>query len=242
MISGLYTAAAGMSSLLYKNDVVANNLANANTTGFKQQAAFSRAYLDYLKNDQGQPFVNERIKTDEVWTNFGQGALVKTNNDLDLALEGKGFFALETPGGVRYTRNGSFTLNESGELVDQQGNHVLGQQGKIKLNKERITVTPDGFLSQEGGMVDRLKIVNFQEPVQLSPVGYNLYKPSETVKIDTKPFSCSVNQGFLEASNVNSVESMVAMISYLRNYEADSKAVQAIDQTLDKAVNQVGRL
>jgi flagellar basal-body rod protein FlgG len=242
MISGLYTTAAGMTSLLYKNEVNANNLANTNTTGFKKQSTFSRAYLDYVQNDQGQPYANEAIKTDEVWTDFSQGTLVKTGNDLDLGIQGTGFFALETPGGVRYSRNGSFTINSNGELVDHMGNNVLGLQGKVKLNNELTTVTPEGFVYQAGLMADKIKIVNFEDTKKLSPAGYNLFKPADDAKVDKKPFEYAVSQGYLEASNVNSVESMVTMIAYLRNYEADQKAIQSLDQTLDRAVNQVGRL
>src|SRR5271169_1226580 len=114
MVQGIYLASMGMTPLMDKQDQIANNLANINTTGFKQSGTFIKAYQKYLANDQHQPFANSEIKTDETYIDYSPGTMQKTDSPLDVYIQGSGFLTVMTPSGIRYTRNGNLSLNSEG--------------------------------------------------------------------------------------------------------------------------------
>lgn len=244
MIQGISLAQQGMSALVQKQDQIANNLANANTTGFKQSNLFIKSYEKYVNNEKLEPFANREIKADEVYIDYREGRMKKTGNDLDFMIKGSGFFTIMTEKGVRYTRNGNFSLNPDGFLVTSDGSKVMAKNGFIRFHRDggRIRINHDGEVLQGEEEMGKLKIVDFKKPYRLLRDGNSYFRPQLPDNPVVKSPGFHIKQGFLEGSNVNAIQNMVEMISAFRNYEADQKALHAQDQTLDKAVNSVGRL
>ena len=246
MVNGLYTASRGMMNILSKQDISANNLANSNTHGFKSSQIATHVEIQIGKNEEKQWQQNERQTLGEVYTDFTQGPMIETQSHLDAALNGPGFFTVETADGIQYTRNGSFTLNGNQQLVTLTGHRVLDENQKpIMIRGQEFQIREDGALFSEGNPQGRLGLIDF--PIRgtksLFASGDGLLKnrdPKGNPPI--KALNTSAKQGFLEGSNVDTVSSMVAMIVQTRNYEADMKALQSIDQTLSKAVNEIGRV
>lgn len=247
MIRGLYTGASGMIAESMRTDVTSNNLANANTAGFKKDVAVMKDFASMLItriNDGAEAPVIGSLGigagVDEVATMHSMGAVRTTGNDFDLALEGKGFFAVETPRGIRYTRNGTFVKNSRNELVTQDGYRVLGENGPITIEGRKMVVDSGGNVVVDDQPIGTLQIVEFANEKQLAKEGSSLYiaAPGQT---GTRGAS-SVHQGTLEMSNVNVISEMVNLISNYRAYEINSKTVQSNDHLLDKAVNEVGKI
>ncbi|MGE3683469.1 MAG: flagellar basal-body rod protein FlgF [Bdellovibrionales bacterium] len=263
---GIYAAVSGAMAQNSRLDTIANNLANVNTTSFKKDRQVFSEYLStYEKpNDVIQvPRVPASIESfydmqggDTAYvnpagsfTNFEQGALRSTGGPLDFAIEGKGFFEVLTPQGVRWTRAGGFQMDRDGRLVTKEGHPVLreGQQDPeqrvIQLNSRNLTVSNTGEIFEGGDVVGRLAVVEFPDPTQLKKMGSSFYVLNGTTPQTAVPSRESrVHQGFLEGSNVNVVEEMVDMISANRVFEATQQAIKAHDQMDDKLINQVGRL
>lgn len=255
MIRGLYTAASGMLSEMARTDVISNNLANINTAGYKKDRAIFRTFpeMDINRIDDPiavspgekidpRPFIGilgTGVLLDEINTDISQGPIKNTSNPLDLALAGQGFFAVQTPGGIRYTRDGSFTRDERGYLVTAEGYNVLGQNGPIYLpDGDEITINERGDVYSGGNLMDRLQVVDFLNQRQILKQGDNLF----TTNQQPVPANPRVVQGALEESNVNPVGEMVNLITAFRAYEATSKVVMANDDTLGKAVNDIAKL
>ena len=243
MIQGIYTATMGMTPLMDKQDQIANNLANINTTGFKQSGLFMKSYQKFLENDSRQPFVNSEIKSDEVYLDYSEGPLKVTSIPLDMAIKGTGFFTVMTPDGVQYTRNGNFSIDSEGLIVTSDGSKVMAKDGYIKVDdRYPVTVTDKGEVVQDGEIKGVLKVVDFEKPYRLQRCGESRFRPLLPDNPEKTSQGYVVRQGYLEGSNVSVVKNMVEMISAYRNYEADQRALLAQDQTLDKAVNMVGKV
>jgi len=245
MIQGIYLASQGMSMLMQKQDQIANNLANVNTTGYKQSSLFAKAYEKYVADDELQPFVNREIKSDRTHIDFREGAVKKTGNPLDMMIRGSGFFTVMAPDGVGYTRNGNFSLDADGFLVTSDGYRAVGRDGYIRVDTESplpVRVTDRGEVLQGKEERGTLRIVDFKKPYRLLREGNSLFRPQLPDNPAVESPGYTIRQGFLEGSNVNIVKNMVEMISAFRTYEADQRALLAQDETLDKAVNQVGRV
>jgi len=247
MIRGIYTAASGMMVEVERTDVIANNLANAGTAGFKGDVAvtkdFAAVLLKRINDGPEAPYIGSTgagALVDEVATRQTQGSIRYTGNDLDLAIEGSGFFVVATPQGQRYTRNGSFTVNSQGQLVTADGYRVLGQGGPIQLNEGKVAITGEGQITVDGLPVGQLLLVDFADSRRLVKEGSSLYAAPEDMA--TQPSAGRVIQGALEGANVNVVSEMVQLIAAYRAYEINAKTVQTHDQLLDKAVNEVGRV
>lgn len=256
MIRGIYTAGAGMLSESIRNDVIANNLANASTTGYKKDIAITKDFRNMLimriNDGDSRPVIGSMGTgsiVDEVAVDHTGGAVRPTGNPLDVAIEGRGFFAVETPNGVRYTRNGSFTRSAQGDLVTAEGYRVLGEGGPISLgDAKKVAVASDGrvMITEEGQNgagdieVGRLQIVSFANEKQLVKEGANLFRAEPGAQAQRE--NALVREGCLEQSNVNVVAEMVNLIAGYRAYEINAKTVQAHDQLLDKAVNNVGNI
>jgi flagellar basal-body rod protein FlgG len=278
MIRGLYTGASGMIAQEARLDAIANNLANVDKTAYKKDLTLFKAFPDMIirrLNDDGlgitpagsydtMPFVGKLgtgVEVNEVYTLYEQGSLMRTENPFDVALDGKGFFAVMTERGERYTRNGAFTLNKDGILVTHNGLPVLGENGIIKLQKnnfminERGEILVNAALSLEPtdlvGMtqnnweqpvvIDKLKIVDFENIRELKKEGESLYRDTEYSGPALPAEEYKVVQGFLEKSNVNAVREMVDMIEVQRSYEANQKAMLTHDQELGRLINEVAR-
>jgi len=178
---------------------------------------------------------------DGTYSDMTGGTLRHTGNPLDLALEGSGFFAVETPAGLRYTRDGRFTLDGEGWLVTAEGHRVLGEAGPIQIQGTEVHVTEEGEIWVDGAPVAVLALRDFPEPQGLLREGSSLWAATEASG-PAQPAEARVHGGYLEESNVNVVMAMVELIAAYRAYEANQRVIQAFDQTLGKAVNELGRV
>ncbi len=242
MVNGLYTSAASMMHLQKKQDIASNNMANVNTTGFKISTLLTKTAIAHGRNDELKLHQDEDQNLDEVRINFSQGPLIQTDNDLDIAISGDAFFAIRTEDGLRYTRNGTFMLNNYEEMVNLHGDPVLKEStDSVHLAGDKLTVISDGSLFVDGNKVGTIGLYEFENINLLIPRGNGLYEnidPQNNEPVQSQ--TAVVRQGFLEGSNVDLVGTMVTMISQYRNYEASQKTMHAVDETIDKAVNQIG--
>lgn len=248
MLRGLYTASSGMIAQQKIVDVLSNNLANVNTSGYKKDTVSTMAFPGFqvIRNGGDSPsnngnigVMNYGVLVDTFNTNFSEGNIERTDGKLDFAIDGSGFFTISTPNGIRYTKDGSFTLNSSGYLVTKDGYYVMGQNGPIHLENGDISVDDSGNITLNDQVVDKLNVVDFSDYSTLRKEGNNLFFTTGGQPI---PSNATIKQGYIEGSNVNPVDEMVTMISAMRTYEANQKSASAFDETLDKAVNEVGRV
>ncbi len=212
-----------------KLEAVSNNLANAETTGFKKDSiSFDEKFKPLMNKD------------------YSQGPIVTTGNSLDFAISGEGFFKIDTQEGIKYTRNGNFNIDVNNLLVDQNGNPVLGQGGAIALEGEDInlelSINPNGEIFLGGEVIDTFDIVTFQDLTQLERDGKNLlsYKGETTQEVPVEQLL--IQSKALEKSNINVVEEMVRMIDYNRMFETFTKSMLSFDEIDSKAINEVGTL
>lgn len=249
MIKGIYTSALGLIPLQKKLEVIANNLANVNTTAFKRDDAFTNELISAstLFRD-GTINPTDKDVSQQTTTDFSQGTLQQTGNNLDVALDGQGFFSIQTRNGIELTRDGSFTLSTDGTLVTRNGDTVMGTGGAIRLDniqdlqKSQLVIERDGVVKAGDKIYGQIQIVAPENLNQLSKAGGNLYtlKSAGVVK-QVDPSAVSVRQGFLEGSNVNPIDEMIAMIQLQSNFEAGQKAIQSQDNSLGQA-DQVGQV
>ena len=262
MHEGLIIAASGGVKQQLKMDVLANNLANLNNAGFKSDGlVFREIYPPFDEDSSADASKNALlppndsnenvayVAVDTIYTDHSQGILHRTDNPLDLALEGDGYFEVNTPQGIRYTRNGNFRLDTGKFLVTQDGNFVLDsneQKMKIEDNGGLIDIGPDGTITVGKGMgnqqVGKIRLVKFEDPQVLAKEGNGLYKIMDNKIKPLVTDKIKVKQGVLEQSNVNSIEEMTNMITAIRGFEAYQKVVQSIDEADDQAVNSIGRV
>lgn len=248
MIKGLYTAASSMLANQNKMSLISNNLANVNTTGYKKdegiQESFPEMLISRIEKDKkpreiGSLGTGTRLQ--ETYTDLTQGSLYATGNELDLAIDGDGYFVVETPEGIRYTRNGNFTLNDNGQIVTNQGYLVMGEEGPMQtISGRNIQIDGSGQLYLDNLRGDSFLVVNFTNTDQLTKIGDNLYTSQVAGEEELADFQ--IRQGYLENSNVNVVQEMVKMIETNRYYTANQKVITAYDSTLDKVVNSVGSI
>ena len=286
MLRSFYTSTSGLKAQEQRMNNAANNLANVNRTGFKRDISVMKAFPEMLisrLNDQVQRLpigsidnapvigmMGTGVESNQTFIDFTQGSLVETENPYDIGLEGQGFFAIETPQGERYTRNGEFTLGTEGFLETKEGLRVMGEAGPISLQLNNFRIDRDGGIyynpqlqddsqrlvaerdnnwnSEE--LLDRIKIVNFDRPQHLEKMGSSLFKPAYEsnlhIPLSGEPQLLSGNQRpvvrwkMLEKSNINAVSEMVNMIEIQRAYEANQKVIQTDDQLLGRLINGVG--
>lgn len=251
MVKGLYTAYTGMVNSQHRLDVVSNNLANATTTGFKKEGCTTKAFdemmgikiKDMTVGRLNQPIGNLALgaKIGETYRDWGNGSMINTESTYDFALAGKGFFSVSFTNKIgetstMYTRDGSFQMNSEGYLVTKDGDYILGQSGPIQLptNINQLSVEPTGEIYADGMYVDTFALVDFEDYNYLEKYGENLFR---TVDGATQTDStATVNQGYLESSNINVVSEMVDMITIAREYESGQKVINAIDEMLGRMV------
>jgi len=239
MDAGLYTVAFSAVKQQMRLDVIANNLANINTSGFKADMS------DCLVSDPAkfdQKIALDSGKQAESMIDFTQGNIKSTGNALDLALSGGGFFCIETPDGIQYTRKGNFTLNKEGILVTQEGLPVLGDGGKISIDGLNVVVDDKGNILVDEDLSGKIKLVDFSDPSRLAKAGDSLFAPVGSDVAEAEAKGVTVRQGFLERSNVNAVKVMTEMIDALRGYESYQKVMQSMNDVTLKTINDVGRL
>ena len=259
MLRGLYTAYTGMLNEQYRMDILSNNLANADTVGFKKEGSTAQSYSEVMavkiKDTTEDPNIPKKlggmslgVKIGETYTDFSQGSFKDTGNTFDMALAGDGFFNIEFTNkagevSTKYTRDGGFTLTKDGYLVTKDGDYVLGTDGKIQLSTTAgsTVVTDDGQIYQDDVLMAQLKISEFEDTSYLTHYGETMWDAKEgAVELDVT--GTKVHQGYVEMSNISVVTEMVNMINLQRHYEANQKLITTYDDSLDKSVNQVGRI
>lgn len=256
MIRGLYTSGWSMLANSRKMDVISNNLANVSTNAYKKDTVVFESFPDVLArriNQAGNQLSSAssighmELGSDvgEIYTYYRQGQLIKTENQFDIAFHGTdtAFFTVgvqDDNGNITefYTRDGSFAVNEKGQLVTRDGYLVMGENGPITLGEGSFSVNNDGIIVQNNEVIDRLLVKDFENTGELRKYGSNLVQASEEAV--EREFTGTVMQGYLEQSNVNAIREMVDMIAVMRSYEASQKLIQAQDSTLEKVVNEVG--
>ena len=262
MLRGLYVAASGMITETRRTDVIANNIANAASSGYKRDEAIHQEFAPMLlkrindnQDDAVTSFRGFRLEqrpprvgnlglgayTAEIATDHMQGGMKTTGNMLDLAVSGEGYFAIQTPQGVRYTRDGSFYRQANGALVTARGQAVLNAQNRpIMLpDSANITIGAKGEIMDGQRRIDTLQFVQFDDRRAVLKQGDNLYRPQQGAQ--PQAATGDIQQGMLENSNVNIASEMVSLINNYRIYEAGSRALVTQDSMTDKTVNEVGR-
>ena len=263
MLKGLYTAYTGMLNEQNRMDVLTNNLANTATVGFKKEGTTSQGFDNVLayriKDMEGFGAWNNAnigigtpgVKIGENYVDYSQGAFRDTGNTFDVALSGSGFFNIEftTKSGdtsTVYTRDGNFSLTKEGYLVTKDGDFVLGTgtggaSSHIQIDPNiQASIDRSGRIMQNDKVVGQILVTDFEDYNYLERFGENCFTPVEGAKI-IEP-DAQVISGYLEQSNVQTVEEMVNLISITRQYEANQKVIQTYDTSLEIAVNRLGKL
>ena len=279
MIRGIYTGASGMDSMQVKMDTLSNNIANVDKTAFKKDTVIFKTFPELLLHrayDDGvgmtplgsfdtMPVIGKLgtgVEVNEIFTQFEQGALKKTDNQADIALNGEGFFVIQTDRGEMLSRSGAFILDRSGHLATPKGFPLLGEKGPIQVSQHNFQIKPNGEVWinavigndpenytgndmnrwEKPVLLDRLKIVNVENPRHLDKFGESMYtatpESGEPFKPDERAMP-EVLQNFLELSNVNIVKEMVDMIEVNRMYEMNQKAITTHDTMLGTLISQV---
>ena len=284
MLKGLYTAYTGMINEQHRMDVMTNNLANADTNGYKKEGATSQAFdnvlaykikdlseagnlpklistrkaidenevnneanPDYLQNRVRKVGMNLGVKVGENYVDYSEGPIKETGNTFDLAISDRGFFAIEytNKAGVtstKYTRDGNFTMDVQGYLRTQDGDYVLDEDGRRIRMDTALDVSIDraGTITQDGNYVATIGLTDFEDYDYLERFGENFFEPIEgATEIET---DSQIYSGYLELSNISMVTEMVNMIAIQRHYESNQKVITTMDETLDIAVNQLGKV
>ena len=232
-------SASGLRTRVQALDILANNIANSSTAGFKSDHEFSSLF----DSIDGEASAQNLTSANNGWTDFSQGTILPSGNPLNFALSGPGLFAVDGKGGQLYTRNGSFIVSTSGELMTTEGYPVRAKGGG------RITLAPgvevkadaQGRLSQNGQPVGQLEIVRFQKPTDLGKQGANYYKTSGP-GIKSQESEATVTQAALEGSNVSTAEATVRLVNVMRHYESLQKAVSLSTEMSRKAIEEVARV
>jgi flagellar basal-body rod protein FlgF len=243
------TAASGLRSRMEALDILSNNLANSNTGGYKVDREFYSLY----QGEQAIPANGQQATTlpviQKAWTDFQQGLLTPTDNPLDLALQGKGFFTVDGPSGPLYTRNGAFKLSTTGVLTTMDGYPVRGvtppnqPPKKIQaVSQGPIQISADGTVQQDGQPLGQIQLVDFANGNALDKMGNSYFRLTDPKVKPTPAKDVTVNQGKVENSNVAPAESAVRLVDLMRQYEMLQKAVSVSAEMNKQAINQVARV
>ncbi|MCR5451596.1 MAG: flagellar hook-basal body protein [Lachnospiraceae bacterium] len=267
MVKGLYTAYTGMVEEQRRLDVLTNNLANANTTGYKKEGATNASFAEKLAlriKDTAHPnlaagmgYIKMGVKVGETYTNYEQGGFRVTDEPSDLAIGGEGFFAIEYTDkqgntSIKYTRDGAFTVDNEGYFRTSDGDYLLnmgaalagrtGDNAHVRVDPMLdYQVDSQGNIWQEGVNIGQVGVVDIDNYDYILKYGENLYDIQEGGNV-VATNDMLLEQGALETSNVNIVDEMVSMITIQRAFEAGQKMIQAEDETIEMAVSQVGRV
>lgn len=234
-------AAAAMQARMQALDLVANNLANSSTSGYKTDGEFNTLFSSMAADDDsgtsGVPMLQRQ------WTDFAPGLLEQTNNPLDFGIAGKGFFVVQGPSGPLYTRNGNFRFSTTGNLITTEGYPLLQQDGTpFRANtSQELEVTREGEITQKGKSLGRIQIVNFQNPAGISKFGSN-YFLNTTGEEPEAVTGSEIYQGKLEASNVSASHGAVRIVGLSRQFEMMQKAILLSNDMGKKAIEEVAKV
>lgn len=226
-----------------RHEVLANNLANSATPGFKrddlslvpESVGATTTSANVMQLPSGLAMIQ--------WTDFTQGSLQPTGRTLDTAINGSGFYVIDGgAAGLRYTRAGNFNVNKDGVLVGANGNPVLGRNGPMTVTSSKINITPAGEVFDNGRLVDTLRVVDFPRPYRFNKEGMGLLNPVDATVEPTQAQNYEIAGGTLEASNVGTVQTMVSMIDVLRTYEAAQRAMQSVEEANQYATSDIGKV
>ncbi|HET8655419.1 MAG TPA: flagellar hook basal-body protein [Longimicrobiaceae bacterium] len=227
IVNGMTRAASALRYWELRQEAASNNLANADTNGFKAERTFGQ-------------LVGDAVTTVNAATDLSAGALKPTGNPLDLAIGGKGFFVVQTPQGERLTRAGAFQLDRDGKIVDDHGNAVLGEKGPIIAPPGTLTIDAGGQVKVNGKEIGRLRVESVPQGTPLAHTNGTMFIPPANAT-PVAPEARSIRQGFLEDSNVNTVGSLVDMISIQRSYAAVQKTITTLDDIRQTISTQLGK-
>lgn len=227
--------------LRQRMDATANNLANMTTAGFKVEHIVSRDLSQQPAAASDNP--NE-ISFADAWTlqrDFSSGPLERTGNPLDFAIEGEGFFVIQTQAGDAFTRDGRFNLNEQGQIVTRNGDPVMGEGGPITLDPQGgpISVARDGSINQDGVVLGKLQVSTFETPGALEKIGSNMWRATDEAPRTIEP---RIAAGFIEGSNVNAVMELTEMIEISRTYASVAKMISQSDELRGTSIEKLARV
>ncbi|MDL2273053.1 flagellar hook-basal body protein [Oscillospiraceae bacterium OttesenSCG-928-G22] len=247
MLRALYTSGTAMMVQNKRMNVITNNITNVATDGYKTDELLSRSFRDMMIDRINDPYVqvsavgphNTGIHIDIINTDFTQGSLSDSERPTDVAIVGDGFFVIQTPDGERYSRAGAFARDTDGMLLTPDGYFVMGENGPLNVGTGEFTIDATGNVYREDTLVDRIRIVGFEDNAVLRKTGNNLYVPFD----DTQPVNIDANvrQYMLEGSNVDAAAETVRMIETARAFETNQRMVKMLDESLGKAVNDIAR-
>jgi len=251
VLRGLYISGTGMLTQASRMNVLTNNIANAETSGYKSDKLLTRSFADMMIeriNDPGIVNVSKQVgplntgvHIDEIHTSLSEGPVEETGLSTDLAIEGDAFFTVRTPAGIMYTRAGNFKVDVNGYLVTADGGAVLGENGPIRVGTADFSVDETGAVEAGGRRIDTLRMAAFADEGGLRKAGDSLFVNYANQQ-ELRAEGYKVRQEYLENSNVDVVDEVVRMIEVQRAYETNQRIIQITDETFGRAVNDIGRL
>ena len=239
MDRGVYAIVSGAIGQERRLDIVAKNLANSQSVGYKREKILFKTFLANAAGSAQMKSQADKVFTRPTGTflDWNGGAQRQTGHATDLALEGDGFFVVKTPRGPEYTRSGNFKVTPAGQLATLDGMPVLGQSGPVQIPPGKLLVNREGEVTVDGGTIDTIKVVKLKDLGSSTRVGERYITKGP---IEPSP-STSIVQGSLEESNVNAIEEFVGLVDLSRQYEAAQKVIQSMDDATKQAVNEIGR-
>ncbi|HTY37990.1 MAG TPA: flagellar basal-body rod protein FlgF [Bacteroidota bacterium] len=247
MIKGLYNSGTGMQPRMTRLEVIANNIANSATTGYKKDNLFIQV-LKEAGLSQVDGLGDLKGLDSKQFTDFTEGSFAQTNNPLDVAIQGRGFFTVDTPQGIRYTRNGNFSMATDGTIVNSDGFPVMGAGGHMQVPQPDKTEGTSIVISEKGEVtvgkqvLGQLRIADFQDLKSLKKAGQNLFTtdaPEQKAVVDGH--AVVIRQGTLEESNVDALGEMIQLVELTRSFETDQRTIKSQDSSLERALD-VGRV
>ena len=241
MNAAIYKVLSGAVAQMRRLEVVSENLANVNTIGHKGgHVAFSEV-LASVSHSKERP--GGFVAVGEQRTDFSQGIMQQTENPLDLAIDGEGFFVIGTSRGARYTRQGNFTRAADGMVITNLGEPVLGERGPLRVIGKDVQITPEGLVLSDGDEVGKIRVVRFTDPKALTKEGYGLFRApvgaaqSPATSTDSNDRS-SVLQGFVEEANVTPIDAMVSLITTQRQFDVYTRALKTMDAVTERVISE----
>lgn len=249
MSGSIFMATSGAEIQRIRMQILSNNLANINTSGYKEDRAAFRVPDDNLTAGPGPegamgeaaPSLSTVIPM-TAHTDYSRGPIQRTGNPFDLAIDGEGFFSIQTDEGMRYTRNGAFTVNQDGNLSTSVGDPVMGEGGEIPIDGKQVAFDGSGNVIVDGSITDKLRIVKISDTAALRKMGKTLFEMDETKGTEETLDYGGVQQGFLEGSNVNAVKVMTELIEVQRGYESYQKMIQTMGEMASRVISGVGTI
>jgi flagellar basal-body rod protein FlgF len=244
MNSGLYSSLSGNIAAMKRMDIISNNLANVNTPGYKKDKMLFESMLAGATASPAVPqgsTADPILQKESVYVDYSSGPVNQSGNPLDLAIDGDGFFVVQTPDGQAYTRQGNFRLGADGTLVTSGGFPVLGQNGPIHIQGSVVEIDGKGMVTVDGAPTDTINVVDFPKPYNLKKTASAQFVPVSPQTV-AQPATGSIRQGQLEGSNVESISEMAQMIETSRYFDSCQRAIKGFDDMVGKAINDMGHL